>query len=73
MKEVKDRKDYEENLSELIELLEDFRDSIEFEKELEYKKYTIKDLEEMKKILQDLKTEEVRLVKVKKCIDMKYC
>lgn len=30
MKEVKDRKDYEENLSELIELLEDFRDSIEF-------------------------------------------
>lgn len=30
MKEVKDRKDYELNLSELIELLEDFRDSIEF-------------------------------------------
>lgn len=30
MKEVKDRKDYEENLSELIELLENFRDSVEF-------------------------------------------
>ena len=30
MKEVKDRKDYDVNLSELIELLEDFRDSIEF-------------------------------------------
>lgn len=30
MKEVKDRKDYEENLNELIELLENFRDSIEF-------------------------------------------
>lgn len=30
MKEVKDRKDYEENLDELIELLENFRDSIEF-------------------------------------------
>lgn len=30
MKEVKDRKDYEENLSELINLLEDFRDSISF-------------------------------------------
>lgn len=30
MKEVKDRKDYELNLSELIELLEDFRDSVEF-------------------------------------------
>lgn len=30
MKEVKDRKDYDVNLSELIEMLEDFRDSIEF-------------------------------------------
>ena len=30
MKEVKDRKDYELNLSELIDLLEDFRDSVEF-------------------------------------------
>lgn len=30
MKEVKDRKDYEYNLNELIELLEDFRDSVEF-------------------------------------------
>ena len=34
---------------------------IKLEKELEYKKYTIKDLEEMKKILEGLKTEEVRL------------
>jgi hypothetical protein len=41
---------------------------IKLENELEYKKYTIKDLEEMKKILEDLKTEEVRLkqIKVKK-------
>lgn len=30
MKEVKDRKDYDVNLSELIELLENFKDSIEF-------------------------------------------
>lgn len=30
MKEVKDRKDYDVNLNELIELLEDFRDSVEF-------------------------------------------
>lgn len=30
MKEVKDRKDYDVNLSELIELLENFRDSVEF-------------------------------------------
>ena len=30
MKEVKDRKDYDVNLSELIEMLEDFRDSVEF-------------------------------------------
>ena len=34
---------------------------IKLEQELEYKKYTIKDLEEMKKILKDLKTEEVKL------------
>ena len=30
MKEVKDRKDYDVNLNELIELLENFRDSVEF-------------------------------------------
>ena len=30
MKEVKNRKDYEENLDELIDLLEEFRDSISF-------------------------------------------
>ena len=30
MKEVKDRKDYEYNLNELIELLENFRDGVEF-------------------------------------------
>lgn len=30
MKEVKDRKDYDVNLSELIEMLENFRDSVEF-------------------------------------------
>lgn len=30
MKEVKDRKDYEENLSDLIEILEQFRDSVSF-------------------------------------------
>lgn len=30
MKEVKDRKDYDVNLSELIDLLEEFRDSVEF-------------------------------------------
>lgn len=34
---------------------------IKLENDLEYKKYTIKDLEEMKKILEGLKTEEVRL------------
>lgn len=39
---------------------------VKLENELEYKKYTIKDLEEMKKILEGLKTEEVRLIKVKK-------
>lgn len=41
---------------------------IKLENKLDYKKYTIKDLEEMKKILEGLKTEEVRLkqIKVKK-------
>ena len=39
---------------------------IKLENSLEYKKYTIKDLEEMKKILQDLKTEEVILKKKEK-------
>lgn len=34
---------------------------IKLEKELEYKKYTIETLEEMKKILEGLKTEEVKL------------
>lgn len=37
---------------------------IKLEKELEYKKYTIETLEEMKKILQDLKTQEIRLKKI---------
>ena len=39
---------------------------VKFEKELEYKKYTIKDLKEIKEILKDLKTEEVRLKKKEK-------
>lgn len=39
---------------------------VKLEQELEYKKYTIKDLEEMKKILQDLKTEEIILKKKEK-------
>ena len=41
---------------------------IKLENELEYKKYTIETLEEMNKILKDLKTEEVKLkqIKVKK-------
>ena len=39
---------------------------VKLEHSLEYKKYTIKDLEEMKKILKDLKTEEVKLKKVEK-------
>ena len=39
---------------------------IKLEKELEYKKYTIKDLEEMKKILEGLKTEEVKLKNLEK-------
>ena len=34
---------------------------IKLENELDYKKYTIKGLEEKKKILEGLKTEEVRL------------
>lgn len=33
--------------------------------ELEYKRYTIEDLKELKKILEGLKTEEVKLKKVK--------
>lgn len=37
---------------------------VKLEQELEYKKYTIETLEEMNKILQDLKTEEIRLKKV---------
>lgn len=39
---------------------------VKLEKELEYKRYTIETLEEMKKILQDLKTEEVKLKTLKK-------
>lgn len=39
---------------------------IKLEKELEYKRYTIETLEEMKKILQDLKTEEIKLTKKEK-------
>lgn len=39
---------------------------IKLENELEYKKYTIKDLEEMKKILEGLKTEEVKLKNLEK-------
>lgn len=39
---------------------------IKLQNELEYKKYTIKDLEEMKKILKDLKTEEVDLKRKEK-------
>lgn len=39
---------------------------VKLEKELEYKRYTIETLEEMKKILQDLKTEEVKLTKKEK-------
>ena len=37
---------------------------VKLEQELEYKKYTIETLEEIKKILQDLKTEEIHLKKV---------
>jgi len=39
---------------------------VKLEQELEYKKYTIETLEEMKKILQDLKTKEIRLKKIEK-------
>lgn len=39
---------------------------IKLENELDYKKYTIKDLEEMKKILEGLKTEEVKLKNLEK-------
>lgn len=38
---------------------------VKLENELEYRKYTIKDLEEIKKILEGLKTEEVKLKQVK--------
>ncbi len=38
---------------------------IKLENELEYKKYTIKELEEIKKILEGLKTEEVLLKRIK--------
>lgn len=34
--------------------------------EKDYKKYTIEEIEEMKAILQDLKTEEVRLRKIER-------
>lgn len=39
---------------------------IKLHNELEYKKYTIKQLEELKEILKDLKTDEVKLKKIKK-------
>lgn len=38
---------------------------VKLENELEYRKYTIKELEEIKKILEGLKTEEVKLKQVK--------
>lgn len=38
---------------------------IKIEKELEYRKFTIKELKELKKILENLKTEEVRVRRVK--------
>ena len=38
---------------------------IKIEKELDYRKFTIKELKELKKILEDLKTEEVRIRRVK--------
>ena len=39
---------------------------VKLEKELEYKKYTIETLEEMNKILKDLKTEEIKLKTLEK-------
>lgn len=39
---------------------------VKLEQELEYKKYTIETLEEMNKILKDLKTEEVKLKTLEK-------
>lgn len=39
---------------------------VKLEKELEYKRYTIETLEEMKEILKDLKTQEVRLKNIEK-------
>lgn len=38
---------------------------VKLENELEYRKYTIKELEEIKKILEGLKTEEIKLRQVK--------
>lgn len=38
---------------------------VQLEKEIEYKKYTIKDLEEMKEILEGLKTESIILRRIK--------
>ncbi len=38
---------------------------VKLENELEYRKYTIKELEEIKKILEGLKTQEVILKKEK--------
>lgn len=38
---------------------------IKLHNELDYKRYTVNQLEEVKKILKDLKTDEVRLKKVK--------
>ena len=38
---------------------------IKLEKELEYRKYTIQDLKEIKKILKELKAEEIKIDRVK--------
>jgi len=38
---------------------------VRLENELDYKRYTIKDLEEIKNILENLKTEEVKLKRIK--------
>ena len=48
---------------------------IKLEQELEYKKYTIETLEEMNKILKDLKTEEVKLKSLdkRKWLNGLYC
>ena len=39
---------------------------VKLEQELEYKRYTIETLEEMNKILKDLKTKEVKLKTLEK-------